>query len=457
MAAIPVGGLATGLDTNSLVDRLLAVERRPIALLEARKVKLRALSTAFTALNAKLLDLKAQADTLASPETFPSRSVISSAETVATAVAAPGAIRGTYTVTVTALARGSIAAATTTKAALTDTVASAAGSFEFKLGANGAVVSVPLTATTTLEGLVRAINDRGAGVKASAVNTGTDAAPAYKLTLTSTATGSANNIVIVTDGTTLGVANTQTAADAAFSVTGLGSFTRPTNTFADVIDGVTATLKATGSADLAVEFDKSAIQSQVRALLAAYNAVIQAIDSQSAGPPDSEGRPTAGAFTGDAIARQIRDALSLKLATRVDGPYRTLAEVGVTTQKDGTVTLDSAKFERAFDAAPAAVVTLFAGTATRDGIADALAAAAAKFTKSLTGTIAVRQDGLSTQIAALQKQIAAAQARLDATEQMLRARFAALEKTIARLQRTGDAVLSELARLDAEPRLAPRR
>src|SRR5207253_6125986 len=109
-------------------------------------------------------------------------------------------------------------------------------------GASGSMVKVAVSPTTTLGQLVTASNATHAGVRATAVNTGTTAAPAYARTLASTRTGLANDITVVTDGTSLGVTTTQHALDAAFTVGGLGSFTRSTNTFSDVIEGVTVTL-----------------------------------------------------------------------------------------------------------------------------------------------------------------------------------------------------------------------
>jgi flagellar hook-associated protein 2 len=453
MATIALGGLASGLDTEQIIAKLLAVERRPVSLLETRRLKLEAISTAFRDLNTRLATLKSRADALRAPDTFFARSVTSSTDTVATATAAPGSGRGTYTLTATALARGSLAAASSTKGALTDVVASADGSFEFKLGATGSVVTVSLTAATTLEGLIADINAKNAGVKASAVNMGTAASPAWKLVLASTATGASNDIVIITDGTTLGVANTQTAQDAAFAVTGLGSFTRSSNTFSDVIEGVTITLKAgSGSTDLAVDVDKGGTQSRLQALLDAYNEVVRAIDTQAAGTKSADGTVTPGAFTGDAVPRQIRRQLATAIATSLSGPYHTLAEIGVTTEKDGTLTLDSSTLQSALTSNPQAVSDLVAGTAAGNGIADLLWGVADDTTKSLTGAIAARQDGLTATIRTTQAQIDRSLQRLEVSERMLRARFTRLEQVMASLQSTGTSLLSQLQQLDARMR-----
>ena len=445
MASIPVGGLATGLDTNGLVEQILAVERQSITLLQTKRVKSQAQSAAFLDLNSRILTLKTRADSVRDAATFFARSVTSSAATVATATAGPGGSQGAYTLTVTALARGSIAVAGTTLASLTDHVAAAAGTVQFKLGTTGTVVEVAVDATTTLDGLTRAINDKNSGVRASVVNTGTSALPAWEITLASNGTGASNDITILTDDTTLDIASSQTALDAAFSLSGLGDFTRATNTFSDVLDGVTITLKAgTGTTDLVVDLDKAATQSRVQGLLDAYNDVVKAIDGQAAAAVGTDGKVKTGAFTGDAATRQIRRSLSATIAQQFEGAFRGLAAIGVTTQKDGTLTLDAAKFQEAINADAPGVRQLVAGAGTGDGIADLLSKAAVAATRSTSGVIAIRQGAITAAMASAQKDIDRAQARLEVTERGLRVRFASLESIVSRLTAKGSALQGQL-------------
>lgn len=452
MAIPPIGGLATGIDTTSLINQLMAAEKQPLNTLETRRLKFQALSAAFTDLGFKLATLKTRVDALKDPETFFARSVGSSDDSVATAVATPGSTRGTFTLTVSALARGSFATAGVTKSALTDTVATADGELTFRLGASGPLVKVGVSATTTLAQLVAAINDTHASVRATAVNTGTASAPAYKLSLASTGTGVANDITIVSDGTALGITNTQHSLDAAFAVTGLGSFTRSTNSFSDVIEGVTVTLKASsGITDLTVDYDKSATQGRLHALVDAYNDVVRTIDGQS-GTRNSDGTITPGAFSGDAVPRTIRRRLASLIATNVGGSAPTLASIGITTQKDGTLTFDATKFQAKVTEDPTGVQRLIGGTTGQDGVADLLSATTEGYTRTVGGSIAVRQDALHRTMRDLQSQIDATQRRLDITEATLRRRFANLEQVVAQMQSSGSSLLNALAQLNAPSR-----
>ena len=446
--AISIGGLATGLDTETIVTQLMTIERKPVTLLETRKLKFEALAAAFKDLNSRLIGLKTKVDALKDPATFFARSVSSSDDTVATATATNGTVRGTFSLSTTTLARGSIAAAAVTKSALTDTIAAGDGTFEFKLGTTGSVVSVDVTSTTTLDQLVAAINAKNAGVRATAVNTGTAAAPAYKLSITSNSTGLANDILIENDGTTLGITNTQGAADATFSITGLGAFTRSSNSFSDVLDGVTITLKkANSTTDLSIKYDTSATQTKIQGMLDGYNDVIRTIDGQTAPVTSADGSVSSGAFSGDAVPRVLRNGLASAIRSTLDGTFSRLADLGITTQKDGTLTLDASKLQKALEDDPVAVSTLVAGTTTTDGIADLVSAKVDAATKALTGTIAARQDGITSSIQSIQKQIDSTLARLVTKERSLRERFAALELLIARTQSTGEALMQQIKSL----------
>jgi flagellar hook-associated protein 2 len=445
MAISSSTGLSTGLDIQGLVTQLMSVERQPVLMLQGRQSVLATKKDAFSTLASKLSAFKTQADALANPDKFFPRSVTSSDDSVATAIADPGATRGTYTVTATALARGSIAAATNTKAALTNTIASGSGTFTFRLGASGAAVAVPVTLSTTLEQLVRDINDENAGVRADAINVGTSAAPAWKLTLTSTSTGSANDIVVLTDDTTLAIANTQPAADAQFSITGIGNFTRASNSFSDAIPGVAITLKAgAGSTDLTIGYSALALQATVQGLVNAYNDVVTTVAAQTAGTTNADGTVSPAVLSGEILPRAIVASLRSAITTRTSSAYPTLSDVGIAVKRDGTLSLDATRFKSAVESNPEAVSTLVAGSSTASGIADLLSSIIDGATKSSTGTLAVRTRGIEASIKDMQKQIDAATERLAVRERILRAQFLSLEDTIGKLQQTQSSLTSQL-------------
>src|SRR5262245_17545982 len=120
---ITVGGLATGLDTNSIIDQLMKLERRPVDLLQTEQTAVQATRTSIGTLGGKLTTLRTALDALSTPGSFLVRAASSSDESVVTAAAGAGAARGSLTITVSQLARGSTAGSTVGVASATATVA----------------------------------------------------------------------------------------------------------------------------------------------------------------------------------------------------------------------------------------------------------------------------------------------------------------------------------------------
>src|SRR5712691_10955640 len=104
MATITVGGLATGLDTNKIIDQLVALERRPIDLLETERSSAKAKELALQTFNTKVLAFLSAVDELRDANDVLLRKASSSNEDVVGATASAGATAGTTTITVGALA-----------------------------------------------------------------------------------------------------------------------------------------------------------------------------------------------------------------------------------------------------------------------------------------------------------------------------------------------------------------
>src|SRR5262245_25897840 len=161
---ISVGGLATGLDTNSIIDKLVALERRPLDLLDKQIAAIQATKSSVASVQSKLATLRGAAQALGTTDGVLIRTAKSSDDSVVSAVAGAGAARGAIDITVSRLARGSVAGATVGVASATATVASGTGTFQFQVG-SGAVQSVAVDGTTTLQGLADSINALGADRK----------------------------------------------------------------------------------------------------------------------------------------------------------------------------------------------------------------------------------------------------------------------------------------------------
>jgi flagellar hook-associated protein 2 len=435
---IAVGGLATGLDTNKLIDGLVQIRSQPLDLLNIQLSDIQATQTSFASLSSKFAALKTAVQALDSASEFFVRKANSSDEDVATAAAGSGATAGSVSLTVTALASVSVASSSSGVDATDDAIAAGAGSFTFKVG-SGSNQTVALTASTTLEALVSDINALAAGVTASAVNLGTDADPDYRLQLTSNSTGESSNITIVTDDTTLGVATTQAGQNAQFTVAGFtGTFERESNTFSDVLTGVTFNLVDEGTAAITVVDDAEAITAKVKAFVDAVNAVKSFVSAETQVTTNADKTVTIGSLATSSTARRLTDQLQSYVSSTLAGAdtqYVNLSSIGIATQTDGTLKFDESAFKAALADDPTAVGELFGGNGTADGIANDIEA----FVETATnagGSIFLVTSQLTKDVTTLLDQIDKEQRAIDAFKADLSAQFVALETLVGTLQQT---------------------
>ncbi|MEW6720377.1 MAG: flagellar filament capping protein FliD, partial [Thermodesulfobacteriota bacterium] len=343
MSTFSVSGLISGIDYNSMIEQIIELERQPIELKETRQKAYQTKISKYGELSSKLDALKTAADGLRTSTAFYAREAEASDGTVLNATASSSATEGNYAIVVTRLAQAHRIASSAVAAATT-VVASGAGNFSFQVG-GGATVTVAVDATTTLENLAAAINTATDDAEASVINDGTG----YRLVLKSVASGAANSITVTENATSLGLPTgpvaggqvLQAAQDAAFTVDGL-PMTRSTNTVEGAIEGVSFTLKKEGSSSLSVTNDTEAIREKIEAFVSAYNGVVTLVSDNVA--YDSESG-TASAFTGESTARDVVSRLQSIVGGRVTGlseELRVLSQIGIKTEKDGTLTVDEA-------------------------------------------------------------------------------------------------------------------
>lgn len=451
MATISIGGLATGLDTERIVTQLVAIERqRGVGLLEAQKSDASARRIAIQTFNGKVAALLTAIDKLKNPDQFSIRKATVSNAAVAAATAEAGAQLGSTEITVHDLARPAIATSANGKTSATATVATGSGNFSFRIGPSGPVKTVAVDATTTLTGLASAINALDAGAAASVVNVGTSGSPDYRLRLASENPGTANAVGIVTDDTTLAVSVTQTALNSSFSVSGFADpLTRDGNTVDGVIPGVTFDLLGTGTTTITVGPDGDAVTGQVEAVVKAFNDLVTFVASESEVTQDtsSEDRTvTLGPLALDSTVRGVMDSLRRLISDPAEDTsedYTVLAQVGITTARDGTLTFNQTVFASELAARGNSVAALFGGSGAAPGVADRLSDYLTAINQA-GGVIDVHNAAVGEEIRSLEDRIAAGQRSLDAFEDNLRAQFVSLELLVSTLQSQGNFLLNAL-------------
>ena len=208
-------GLISGINYGDIVNQLVQLESKPIDLLKTKKTNLQSVSAELSTLSVKLGTLQSAAKSLSSLSNFNGNTVAvtknSSGVDLLSATADRTAVAGTTQIQVNQLAQANSIASQGFVDDDTTGVASADGTFKFKVGTAGAVTSVSVTTDTTLVQLRDAINAANGSVSASIINDGSGSNP-YRLVLTAKDSGAANSISITSNPTSLDFTNKQIEA-----------------------------------------------------------------------------------------------------------------------------------------------------------------------------------------------------------------------------------------------------
>ncbi len=386
--AITFSGLGSGIDSQSIITKLVEAEGRQLEKFTAWKTEWTAKIQALQTLNSKLAAFRAAVAAMDTPAEFQARTATVSPGGVLTASAVAGASLGSHQVLVQQLARYEIEVHGGASAA--DTVVNASGTgqtFAFTYGTTSVSVSVPDGAT--LSDLATAINQSGAnpGVVALVLDMGPAyAGDRYRLMLKGQDTGAAYGIAVDDALTTLdGTAGTldftsstftetQAAANAQVRLDGYppGAWIeRDDNLISDIIPGVSLSLKAASdtAVTVSVAADTAAMQEQIASLVEHYNEVIAYIQEITRFDPVTK---EAGLLLGNYVVQMVKSGLKGITTGNVPGfvnppdRYLNLAQLGITTDVDqasatfGQLLIDEAALGAALNGDPEAVGELLA-------------------------------------------------------------------------------------------------
>jgi flagellar hook-associated protein 2 len=165
LSGITFAGIGSGIDTESIISRLVQVESIPIRRLQAQQAQLTSRMGLMSQLRGQLSNLQSASNALNQSSAFQTVSASSSNTAVATVTASTGAVAGTYALAVSKLAQAHKVSST----AQTDSTSALGLTGSFVLNGKG----VTLAATDTLSAIAQKINEAGAGVTASIINGGT--------------------------------------------------------------------------------------------------------------------------------------------------------------------------------------------------------------------------------------------------------------------------------------------
>lgn len=442
--AITSSGIGSGLDVNSLVSQLVAAERSgPDGRLTTRESVTKTTISALGSVKGALAALQAAVSALETSGTgLGAMTATSSEEDLFTATATSSAVAGSFRIEVLDVATAAKIA--TSPYASADTVVGA-GTVTLHVGPTD-TFSITTSASDTLATLRDKINAAtdNKGVSATILNESGGA----RLVLTSKDTGLAKAVTLTSDngagGSYITTSVVDTAHDAHVQIDGF-DFYSASNTISSAISGVTLNLKkaevgTVGTLNLALDGAASSVA--VGNFVKAYNTYVSTTAALTKYDAASK---TGGILMGDATVRTVQLQIRSILGSEATGGsnFTVLAELGITTQADGTLKLDSSKLNAALAKDSDGVKALFGGTdgfATRlstlfDGVLGSEGQFDAK-TKSLQG----RLDDLHDQRDALDL-------RMAAVEKRYRAQFTALDTLMGQMQTTSSYLTQQLANL----------
>ncbi len=447
-----VGG--SQIDVNSLASQLVEAERAPLdAQIQRATSKVTTQVSALGTLMGALSTFRSALSSLKTESVFGTRSATSSNEEVFTASAGTDAVAGSYDIEVVQLARAQQLASDPFPGGGTTVVGT--GTLTLSLGSESFTVEIG-SGSSTLADIRDAINSAtgNPGITATLIN-GTDGS---RLVLTSAQTGADYDIEVAQSGGDGGLAQLTYSAAAAGNYTQntpaqdavvrIATFesTSATNVLEDAIDGVTLNLAAASEGTtvaLTVGYDTSAVTTRINTFVNAYNTLKTQITKLGGYDAANE---TAGSMLGDSLLTGIDSQLRRTLSGVVEGTgssYQTLASIGITTQADGTLAVNSTKLQTALNGDFDGVSALFG---SENGIAATLFSQVDGQLET-GGAMDVRSSNLIEQQKDLKEQQERVDARMEIVLQRYIKQFTTLDTLLSTLETTSAYLTQELEQL----------
>ena len=456
-----ITGLASGLDTNSIVTKLMQIERQPQTRMQQRQVVYTARQQALKDINTRLANLQTSIAAMRDPATWADKQTVDSNNTSQIGVLrTSGAPPGGYDLAVSRSARADQMGQTAAAGP-----AAQDGVLELSLGA-GDPVEVQVSAGDTAATIATRINQTaGSQVYAGVVD--------GKLVLSGKQTGQASTITVAGSAAAqFGFAETQAARDAAYTIDGV-QHSSPSNVVTDGLVGVTLTLKAvtTGSVSVVVgtpSADTDAIKTSVQGFVDQYNSTLSFILGKLNERPvvnaTNDADRIKGVLYADPTLRNLLSSMRATVAASNDSnqTMASLLQVGVSTGAAaaggtpnpdalaGKLTLDTTTLTTALTndfARTKAQFTTVSDDPTVPAAVGKLDTVVKRFGNGANGLLKGQIDSQQSQINSLVQQSNALDLRLKTKEASLRARFTAMETALAQSQAQGQSIASSISQL----------
>jgi flagellar hook-associated protein 2 len=330
---------------------------------------------------------------------------------------------------------------------------------------NGTTVNI--TAGSTVDDVVQAINGASTGVTASKDANG-------RLLLTSNTTGSGSGFTaggtqFTLNSSAAGQDSTLTNLNAAYSVDGGPTRYATSNIVTDAVPGLSLTLKAASTTPVTITVgspapDVDTIKKAVHDFVDSYNALMSDLSSriseQPVIPPQQDSDYLKGLFFGDGMLTNIQSRLRNVMMSPIgsDPSLNLLSQIGISTGAttgggtvnqdsiDGKLVVDDDKLTAMLTSNPDGVKKLLGATVGTNGFAQALDAALDPEVQA-GGDFDTLISQANSQVSDYADQIADWDQRLSDQQDRLKAQFSAMELALSKSQSTQSWLTGQIASL----------
>ena len=433
--AISLSGMASGLDTDSIITQLMSVERQPRTRMALADTQAQSRQTTLRDLATKLGAVRDAAAALSTTTTWTDTQKLTSSDPARVAVSASGtAAPGAHRIEVTQLA-------TATQHAFQYTAPSGS-SQDITIGAYKLTVAPGATVSTVASAL-----NADADAPVSAVVSG------GLLVLTSRTTGAVDFTVDDPSPLTEKPEYARAGLDAQYKLDGVAMPDSHSNVLKDVVLGADVTLKATTSTSTPVTFeiaapgiDADAVKTKIKTFVNAYNSAVDFMRTKLAEKPvkgaTTNSDAVKGLFYGDSMLSGALSSMRSQIGDLADLGISTGASTGTATISAdavaGRLTIDDTKLTDALAADPAALRTRIQDLGGRVTTVVAPLAGA---------TMDARLSSVDSVRKRLADDMAATDVRLADKEKRLRAQFTAMESALAASQAAQAQLTAQLSAL----------
>jgi flagellar hook-associated protein 2 len=460
MGDISVSGPVTGIDTQSIVTALVNAEQAPKQSQINKQTQTQtAQLSSIGKIQAALDAFRGAMDTMAKDASIGGLTAATSDASVSTVTLGAGASTGSYQLVVTQLATASKIATTTFAGGANSVVNKGSTATTLEISQSGQSYGVSVAPGATLQQVRDSINAQYSSAGLSA-NILTDATGS-RLVVTSSNTGAGTDITL---GGNTGLETGTTVVNgppvnAKYTIDGTAQESK-SNTLTEAISGVSIKLTAvsplptgqTGDANrtastISVTRSTDTLKSSVKGFVDTYNALITAMNTETAVTTNADGSTTAAALTGDSTLRGLQTAVRTQLnALAGTGTLKSLAQFGVNTdQTTGKLSIDDKLFGAAILTNPTDIGGIFNGD---NGLLARMKSATDSYAVTNTGVLATRSSTLSANLKDLQNQQDTLTARMAALKTSLTAKYTTMNSLVAQLTAQRSSVMTTLDALN---------